>query len=71
MKKAKASCQILDGYRIAIANIDEVIDVIRASHDVDEAKTKLISKFDLDAIQAQAILEMQLRRLAALETTGE
>ena len=68
LKKAKARCHILDGYRIAIANIDEVINVIRASQDVDEAKTQLISKFILDAIQAQAILEMQLRRLAALET---
>ena len=68
LKKAKARCHILDGYRVAIANIDEVIDLIRSSQDVDEAKTQLISKFSLDAIQAQAILEMQLRRLAALET---
>ena len=68
LKKAKARCHILDGYRVAIANIDEVIDLIRSSQDVDEAKTQLISRFSLDAIQAQAILEMQLRRLAALET---
>ena len=68
LKKAQARCHILDGYRVAIANIDEVIDLIRSSQDVDEAKTQLISKFSLDAIQAQAILEMQLRRLAALET---
>jgi DNA gyrase subunit A len=68
LKKAKARCHILDGYRVAIANIDDVIDLIRSSQDVDEAKTQLISKFSLDAIQAQAILEMQLRRLAALET---
>jgi DNA gyrase subunit A len=68
LKKAKARCHILDGYRVAIANIDEVIDLIRSSQDVDEAKTQLISKFSLDAVQAQAILEMQLRRLAALET---
>ena len=68
LKKAQARCHILDGYRVAIANIDEVIDLIRSSQDVDEAKTQLISRFSLDAIQAQAILEMQLRRLAALET---
>jgi DNA gyrase subunit A len=58
---------ILEGLMIALDNLDEVISTIRNSKDVDTARTALISKFKLTEIQAQAILDMQLRRLAALE----
>ncbi len=58
---------ILDGLLIALANLDEVIATIRKSPDADVAKTRLMTKFKLTDIQAQAILDMQLRRLAALE----
>jgi DNA gyrase subunit A len=67
LAKARARAHILDGLLIALANIDEVIKTIRSSADVDKAKASLIKKFDLSEIQAQAILDMQLRRLAALE----
>ncbi len=67
LKKAKARDHILQGLLIALANLDEVIKTIRQSPDVDTAKSRLIERFNLTAIQAQAILDMQLRRLAALE----
>ncbi|NTV31182.1 DNA gyrase subunit A [candidate division WWE3 bacterium] len=58
---------ILEGLKIALDNLDEVIDTIRKSPDADQARLNLMSKFSLSEIQAVAILEMQLRRLAALE----
>jgi len=67
LKKAEDRAHILAGLRIAIQNLDEVIALIRSSDDVEAARTELMSKFDLDQPQAQAILDMQLRRLAALE----
>ena len=67
LKKAEDRAHILAGLRIAIQNLDEVIALIRSSDDVESARTDLMSKFDLDQPQAQAILDMQLRRLAALE----
>lgn len=67
LEKAKARIHILDGYLIALNNIDAIIKVIREAEDVDTAKTNLIKKFKLSDVQAQAILDMQLRRLAALE----
>jgi DNA gyrase subunit A len=67
LKKTKARAHILEGLRIAVDNIDEVIRTIRAAVDADAAKTQLMSKFGLSELQAQAILDMQLRRLAALE----
>ncbi len=67
LKKAKARLHVLEGLRIAIDNLDEVIALIRASADVEEARGNLMTRFDLSEIQAQAILDMQLRRLAALE----
>jgi DNA gyrase subunit A len=67
LKKAKARLHVLEGLRIAIDNLDEVIALIRASADVEEARNSLMSAFALSEIQAQAILDMQLRRLAALE----
>ncbi len=58
---------ILEGLRIAINALDEIIATIRASQDTDQAKERLMKKFKLSAIQAQAILDMPLKRLAALE----
>jgi DNA gyrase subunit A len=67
LAKARARQHILDGYLIALNNLDAVIRTIRESQDADEAKTNLITRFQLSDLQAQAILDMQLRRLAALE----
>jgi DNA gyrase subunit A len=67
LDKAKARAHILDGLLIALANLDDVINTIRKAADADEAKTNLITRFKLTELQAQAILDMQLRRLAALE----
>ncbi len=65
--KARARLHILDGLLIALANLDDVIQTIRQSPDADTAKERLVTRFKLSEIQAQAILDMQLRRLAALE----
>jgi len=67
LKKAKTREHILLGLKIALDNLDAVIKLIRGSKDADEAKGGLMKKFKLTEIQAQAILDMQLRRLAALE----
>ncbi|MBI2404719.1 DNA gyrase subunit A [Candidatus Gottesmanbacteria bacterium] len=67
LKEAKAREHILEGLKIAVDHIDEVISIIKKSKDADEAKQKLMSRFGLSDIQATAILDMQLRRLAALE----
>ena len=67
LEKAKNRAHILDGLLIALANLDEVIRTIRESKDADEAKAALMARFKLSDVQAQAILDMQLRRLAALE----
>lgn len=64
---AEDRAHILEGLLIALNNLDEVIDTIRKSPDVDTARQRLIKKFKLTEIQATAILDMQLRRLAALE----
>ncbi len=64
-KKAEARAHILEGYRIALDNIDEIIKIIRSSY--NDAKERLIERFGLSEIQAQAILDMQLRRLQGLE----
>lgn len=64
---AKKRAHILEGLKIALDNLDEVIKTIRASKTQEDAKTNLISKFGFTGIQATAILDMQLRRLAALE----
>ena len=66
-KRAKEREHILQGLKIALDNIEEVIKLIRASKDVETAKQGLITKFGFSDIQAQAILDMQLRKLAALE----
>jgi len=64
-KKAEARAHILEGYLIALDNIDEIIKIIRSSY--NDAKEKLMERFKLSEIQAQAILDMQLRRLQGLE----
>ncbi len=67
LRKAKERAHVLEGYKIALDHIDEVIKTIRASKTQDEAEKALIAKFGLSEIQAKAILAMQLRRLTGLE----
>ena len=67
LRKARERAHILEGYKIALDNIDEVIRIIRASKTSDIAQKSLIEAFKLSEIQAQAILAMQLRRLTGLE----
>ena len=67
LKKAKDRAHILEGLKIALDNIDEVISTIRSSQTTEEAALNLIKKFKLSEIQAKAILAMQLRTLAGLE----
>jgi DNA gyrase subunit A len=67
LKAAKARAHILEGLKIALDHIDEVIALIRASKTSEEAQAGLMEKFKLSEIQAQAILAMQLRRLTGLE----
>ncbi|KXK09579.1 MAG: DNA gyrase subunit A [Candidatus Dojkabacteria bacterium] len=67
LARAREREHILEGLMIALDNLDEVINTIRSSKDVDIAKENLMKKFKLSEIQSQAILDMQLRRLAALE----
>ncbi len=67
LKENRARIHILEGYIKALDHLDEVIKTIRASKDTEEAKAQLIKKFGFSEIQAVAILDMQLRRLSALE----
>jgi DNA gyrase subunit A len=67
LKKAQERAHILEGLKIALDHIDEVIDTIRKSDTTDEAQANLIKRFKLTEIQAKAILAMQLRTLAGLE----
>jgi DNA gyrase subunit A len=67
LDKAKARAHILEGLRIALEFLDEVIRTIRQAPDADTAQSELMRKFKLSELQARAILDMQLRRLAALE----
>ena len=67
LDKALKRQHILEGLRIALANLDAIIETIRGADSADDARTKLITQFSLSQEQAQAILDMQLRRLAALE----
>jgi len=67
LRKAEERQHILKAYLIALENLDEVIDTIRRSQRVETARTNLMRKFNLDQVQAQAILDMPLRRLAGLE----
>lgn len=67
LRKAEERAHILEGLIIASDNIDEVIKIIRASKDGDEARTNLIERFKLSELQARAIVEMRLRQLTGLE----
>tara|TARA_Y100000758_G_scaffold37247_1_gene24341 strand:+ start:1460 stop:4030 length:2571 start_codon:yes stop_codon:yes gene_type:complete len=67
LKKAEERCHILEGLIIASDNIDDVIKLIRASKNADEARESLISKYKLSEIQSKAIVEMRLRQLTGLE----
>ena len=67
LNKAEKRVHILEGYKIALDNIDDFIKIIRDAETDVEAKTKLIEKYNLSEIQAEAILELKLRRLAGLE----
>lgn len=67
LRKAKERAHILEGYKIALDNIDEVIRIIRGSKTTDIAEAELIKAFKLSEIQAKSILAMQLRRLTGLE----
>src|SRR6266540_965260 len=67
LRKAQARAHILEGLKIALDNLDAVITTIRQSDDVELARTNLMARFELSELQAQAILDMRLARLAALE----
>ncbi len=67
LRKAEERAHVLEGYLIALDNLDEVIALIRAAADTDAAREQLMKKFELSEIQAQAILDLRLRALTALE----
>jgi len=67
LEKARARAHILESLLIALANLDDVIQTIRQSPDADVARERLMTRFKLSEMQSQAILDLQLRRLAALE----
>ena len=67
LRKAEERAHVLQGYLIALDNLDEVIALIRAANDTDEAREQLMTRFELSEIQASAILELRLRALTALE----
>ena len=68
LEKAEARAHIVRGLLIALDNIDRVVQIIRSSETVDDARTSLMAEFELSEIQASHILDMPLRRLTALET---
>jgi len=67
LKKAEERAHIVEGLRIALANLDDVIKIIRKSKDRDEASKKLVKNFELTKVQSDAILDMRLHRLTSLE----
>ncbi|HKG09072.1 MAG TPA: DNA topoisomerase (ATP-hydrolyzing), partial [Gaiellaceae bacterium] len=67
LRQAEKRAHVLQGYLIALDNLDEVIALIRGAADSDEAREQLMSRFDLSEIQAQAILDLRLRALTAME----
>jgi len=70
LNKANEKIHILEGFMIALKNIDEVIKIIRGSKTVDEAKTRLIERFEFSDKQVKAILDMRLQKLTGLEIEG-
>ena len=67
LAKSENRVHILEGYKIALDNIDEVVNIIRNAGDDDEARTKLINRFGLSVVQSDSILELKLKRLTGLE----
>ncbi len=67
LNQAEKKVHILEGFKIAIDNIDDVINIIKTSKNDDEAKQRLLQKYGLDTIQSEAILDLKLRKLTALE----
>src|SRR5579884_1303415 len=67
LRKAEERAHLLEGYRIALDNIDEVIEIVRGSQTTDEARQKLVARFKLSDVQANAIVDMRLRTLVGLE----
>ncbi|MCB1184445.1 DNA gyrase subunit A [bacterium] len=67
LRKAEERAHILEGYRIALDNIDEIVEIIKTSESVDVARAALMARFGLSEIQAQAILDLRLARLTGLE----
>ncbi len=67
LRKAKERAHLLEGFRIAIDNIDEIVHIIRSSRDDEEAKARMLEKFGLDDVQSSAILEMRLKQLTGLQ----
>jgi DNA gyrase subunit A len=67
LRKAEERAHILEGYRIALDNIDEIVELIKTSESVDVARTGLMERFGLSEVQAQAILDLRLARLTGLE----
>ncbi len=67
LNKARARLHILEGLRVALKHLDEILDLIKKAPDADVARDRLMKRYRLTEIQAQAILDIQLRRLAALE----
>jgi DNA gyrase subunit A len=67
LEKARSRIHILEGLRVALKHLDEIIELIKKAPDADIARDRLMKRYRLSEIQAQAILDMQLRRLAALE----
>ncbi|MBV9463811.1 MAG: DNA gyrase subunit A, partial [Verrucomicrobiae bacterium] len=67
LRKAEERAHILEGYKIALSNLDDFVKIIRAAKDRDEAKGKLIKKYELSEVQATAILELRLYQLTGLE----
>ncbi|MEC8252030.1 MAG: DNA gyrase subunit A [Planctomycetota bacterium] len=67
LRKAEERLHILEGLRLAVANIDEVIEIIKSSANTDEARQRLVARFELSDIQSRAILSMRLSQLTGLE----
>lgn len=67
LARAQERAHVLEGLRVALQHLDAVVDLVRKAQDVEEARAKLMKRFELSEIQANAILDMPLRRLAALE----
>jgi DNA gyrase subunit A len=68
LRKAEERAHVLEGLKIALDNIDEVVQIIKESDDVNDARARLMTRFDLSEVQAQAILDMRLQKLTSLET---